>query len=254
MIHGSDISHHQGMVDFDALRTATEFVIVKATEGVGYEDPAFRRNWTEAKRVGLVRGAYHFARPDLGNGAEKEADYFLSRVPMEVGDLLVLDAEDAPNRPRYGHWATWAHEFLMRCESAVGFKPLIYLNLDFIRRYRFEGVVSSGYGLWLARWDHDPDAPRPATPWPFVAMRQWTSSGSLPGVSGRVDRNVFYGSREQLRLYGKPDEPPVPEDAFERRWMEMYNKVGAAQTFDDIKAVQGQQAETFARHTHGEPQ
>src|SRR5262245_37145106 len=63
---GLDISHWQGAPNWNAMTDAgLQFCIVKATEGTGYRDPQFARNWSEMRRRWTVRGAYHFARPNL---------------------------------------------------------------------------------------------------------------------------------------------------------------------------------------------
>lgn len=209
MINGCDVSHHQGTIDYDALRPAVEFAAIKATEGVGYTDPQFARNWSEAQRVGLVRLAYHFARPDLSNSALSEAMWFARSVPLAEGDGLMLDFEVGFPDP-----VTWCLTFLAEMHRRTGVRPLIYLNRGHLAAYDWSPVVADDYGLWLAAWDGKPDRPD-GSPWPFVAMKQYTSSGSLPGIRGRVDLNVFYGSREQLLKYGKPaaaEPPPAPVD------------------------------------------
>jgi GH25 family lysozyme M1 (1,4-beta-N-acetylmuramidase) len=191
---GCDIASYQGQVDFDALKTEVAFVIAKSSEGTGYRDPTFLRNWDEARRVGLVRGAYHFARPDLGLQASDEASYFLGSVPaIDPGDLLGLDYEVSWG----GDVVGWCLEWLELVRAATAIRPLIYLNLSLVRAHDWAPVVNRGYPLWLALYDGQPDVV-PATPWPSVAIKQWTSSGTLAGVPGRVDLNTAFGGGEDL--------------------------------------------------------
>src|SRR5947209_2616222 len=132
MTKGCDISSYQGTVDFDVLKGEVSFVIAKATEGTGYKDPTFDRNWREAKRVGLVRGAYHYAHPDLGTNADDEAAYFLSKVgPVVQNDLLALDYEVNWS----GDVVGWCKAFLDHVRQTTGVTPLIYLNLSLVRGY-----------------------------------------------------------------------------------------------------------------------
>jgi len=192
---GCDIASYQGTVDFDQLKGAVSFVIAKSSEGTGYRDPTFRRNWSEARSVGLTRGAYHFARPDLGTDAQDEAAYFLSSVePIDPGDLLALDYEVQWG----GDVVGWCHSFLNLVHEMTGIKPYIYLNLSTVRGHDWSPVINDGYPLWLALYDNDPDSV-PSTPWPAVAMKQWTSDGKLPGVPAqRVDLNTAFGGGEDL--------------------------------------------------------
>lgn len=65
-IHGIDISHHQGDIDWELLRNAMiekcpiRFILIKATEGTSILDSKFRENFTQAREYGFIRGAYHF--------------------------------------------------------------------------------------------------------------------------------------------------------------------------------------------------
>ncbi|HZU06656.1 MAG TPA: GH25 family lysozyme, partial [Chloroflexota bacterium] len=95
-IDGIDVSNNNGTIDWGKVAAGgKEFAVIKATEGLNFTDQDFDYNWREARAHGLVRGAYHFARPSEGTGRQ-EALYFLSRVVevIEVGDFLALDLED----------------------------------------------------------------------------------------------------------------------------------------------------------------
>ncbi|MDE6309419.1 MAG: hypothetical protein K2L81_04415, partial [Muribaculaceae bacterium] len=62
-VNGIDISSHNGKIDFEAVRAdSIDFVIIKATEGSTFKDPAFHTNHTNALKAGLKVGAYHFFR------------------------------------------------------------------------------------------------------------------------------------------------------------------------------------------------
>ena len=182
---GVDVSSYQGNIAFDVLDVS--FIIAKAVEGIGYVDHTFARNWSEAKRVGLRRGAYAFVRPDLGNDAESEAAYFLSVLgPLDPGDMLALDYEVQWG----GNVVGWCKAWLDAVRVATGIVPLIYLNLSLVRGHDWTPVF--GYPLWLALYDENPTS-LPQTPWP-VAIKQWTSSGTVSGIpSARVDLNTAFG-------------------------------------------------------------
>ena len=68
-IHGIDISHYQGKIDWERLQrnqqTATplHFVFMKATEGGDHNDTTFEVNFANARNHGFIRGAYHFYIP-----------------------------------------------------------------------------------------------------------------------------------------------------------------------------------------------
>ena len=105
-IHGIDVSSWQGPVDWGAVRrTGRLFAFAKATEGKTFVDSTFVTNRRAMAGAGLVlRGLYHFARPDRNSAAE-EADHFLRTVgPLAAGEVAVLDLEVAAG-PGVGDWA-----------------------------------------------------------------------------------------------------------------------------------------------------
>ena len=92
-IQGIDISRWQGMIDWQAVKSAgTRFVYIKATEGGDHIDPKFLDNWNGAKAAGVPRGAYHFVywcRP-----AHEQVVWFTQHIPQERDALPpVLDVE-----------------------------------------------------------------------------------------------------------------------------------------------------------------
>lgn len=205
MIKGIDISKWQGKPNFDLVRTATEFIILKASEGVGYKDPEFDRNRSEAKRVGLLIGYYHFARPDLGNSPEAEVEWFSKVIGTpEPGAVLVLDIE-VPHNDLVG----WSKRFLENLSGRLGgYKPLIYLNKSQIVGNNWKSVIDQNYGVWVAYYDNNPGGLPFAIPWPTLAIKQYTSQGRVPGISGNVDMNTFFGTQDAYKRYGY--NPPVP--------------------------------------------
>jgi len=77
-VFGIDVSHWQGEINWNSVHNSGKsFAFVKATEGNGFTDPKFITNMNGASANGMLVGAYHFARPDLGNSATDEANYFV---------------------------------------------------------------------------------------------------------------------------------------------------------------------------------
>lgn len=203
MIVGNDISGWQGDVNYDLYVHHTNFLIIKATEGVGYTDKKFLRNQSEARRKGIPLGYYHFARPDLKNQPEAEADYFLKVVgQLREGEMLCLDYEPVSNPFPV---VLWCQVFLTRVFNKTGVRPLIYLNKSQVRTFDWSPVVAGNFALWLASYDGEPFTGQ----WGAMAMQQWTSKQQVPGISGNVDGNWFFGTVEQFKAYGyhAPVEP-----------------------------------------------
>jgi GH25 family lysozyme M1 (1,4-beta-N-acetylmuramidase) len=197
-MQGIDISSWQGKPEFIRLQNEIDFIIIKATEGVGYKDKEFYRNQNEARAVNLPLGYYHFARPDLGNSPTNEAEYFISVIgKLEIGEILVLDYE-----VNSYNGVSWCKKFLDHVTKITNTKPLIYLNQYQIQNMNWESVIQGNYGLWVASYDNDQNNVNFSTGWPVVAMKQYTNSGVVQGIYSRVDMNTFFGSREMFRKYG----------------------------------------------------
>lgn len=224
---GMDVSKWQGCVGGSQAATAraagVNFGFVKVTEGNGYTDSMADCTMQSLKANGIRRGVYHFARPDLGNSPEAEADWFVSQTRGYVGDgvIPVLDWEPSGS---YKTWSWWALRWLQRVEAAWGVKPMIYMSASFIQMTDWTSVANGNYGLWVAGYPRgyagetlrDPGAvPYSVSPWPFAAAWQYSSTGNVPGIGSRIDVNWFYGDAGTWARYagskaGSAANPATP--------------------------------------------
>lgn len=91
------------------------FALIKATEGLSFVDWQYGRNWRNAKKAGMPRGAYHYFIPTLSG--KQQAEHFIRTVQLEKGDLPpVLDIEEIrgakPDDLAKGRWISsvrWNH-------------------------------------------------------------------------------------------------------------------------------------------------
>ena len=194
-VHGVDISRWQTYVDWaTARKSGVNFAFIKATEGGDIVDPGFAMNWQLAARHDVRRGAYHFfyhCRP-----AAEQARFFIRTVPRERGALPpVLDMEWTPfspsctiRRPPEVIRAE-ARDFLRIVGNHDGQRPLIYTTVDFWRDNELWRL--GPYPFWLRSVAAHPDDLYDGRHWTFW---QYTSTGLVPGIGGKVDINVFDGS------------------------------------------------------------
>jgi lysozyme len=196
-IHGIDVSKYQQRVNWEAVRdmevedVKIGFTFIKATEGLGNMDACFKRNWEKSAEAGLPRGAYHFFIAPK-SGAD-QAENFIRRVELTRGDLPpVLDVEQTygvgPEKLR-----AEVHAFLDRVETHYGVKPIIYTNVDFYNRYL--GPEFDQYPLWVAHYLKK-DRPRISRSWAFW---QYSETGNVDGIRGKVDFNVFNGDSTDFK-------------------------------------------------------
>ena len=202
-LNGIDISNHQAGLDL--AKVSADFVICKATEGTGFVDPYCNGFIQRAKSLGRKTGVYHYATGK--STGKEEADFFYKNIRGYIKQsVLVLDWEGKAIEKGPGY----AKAFLDRIYELTGVKPLIYMSNSVVNSYDWTKVVQADYGLWNAGYfagdqtmGYTPDAPVYGSlgAWKTCAMYQYTSSGRLPGWSGNLDLNVFYGSRESWDKY-----------------------------------------------------
>lgn len=197
---GIDISKYQKDIsNFNGV----DFVIVKATEGVGYVDKSCDNLYQKAKAQGKLLGIFHLARPDLGNSAEQEADYFIDNVKGYLNEsILALDWEaKALNYP-----VSWAKAFLDRVYARTGVKPMIYMSESPVNDRDWSSVANADYGLWVAKYSNN----KPNCKWwKFYAIWQYGDNGNINGYAP-VDVDEFYGDRQAWLKYANASSEPQP--------------------------------------------
>lgn len=199
-VHGIDVSHHQGNIDWELLRNRgvvnddpLTFVFMKATEGNTYVDTKFRRNFESAHRYGLIRGAYHFYRPSLP--PQSQADFYISQVKLQPGDLppvLDIEVRPAPGQT-IAQFRSDLLTWLKRVEKHYGVKPILYTYHSFHQQYLRDSLFQQ-YPYWIAHYYVDSVSYK--GPWHFW---QHSDRGKMPGIRGNVDMNVFNGTYSELK-------------------------------------------------------
>ena len=195
-IAGIDVSKHNGEIDFDQVRDDNyQFVFIKASEGKTYKDDAFNRNYRAAREAGLMVGAYHFFRKN--RSGQEQADNLLGAVKGKELDLpLVIDLEDD-----WGNGATTSRETAVKRVMEMinilnnkGYQVMIYTNLDGYNKYYKDMLADND--LWLCSFT-SPDL-LPHMP---HRIQQFSHEGTVQGVKGDVDLNVWCGSRHEWNEY-----------------------------------------------------
>lgn len=210
-IHGIDVSHHQGDIDWEKVSNAqidkepVAFVVIKATEGKSHLDVNFNENFYEARQYGLVRGAYHYFAPSVSG--REQAKYYLHQVHLDEGDMPpILDIEECgkltPEQLRRE-----ALEWLKEVEDCYEVAPVIYTGLKFKQKY-LSTPEFDRYPFWIAHY-YVKEVGYTGK-WRFW---QHTDLGKVDGIKGPVDLDVYNGSMYDLRhfLIGSGEEPLLPD-------------------------------------------
>ncbi len=195
---GIDVSAWQGdKINWETVKASgVEFAMLRAGAGKAGVDRAFRRNAAECNRLGIPIGAYWFSyalNPDM---AAAEARKCLETIRSYQIDFPVCyDLEYDTVRYAKGRGVTidkYLASSMVRafCEIVreAGYIPMNYGNGDFMRNY-FYSTMPAEFPLWFAQWPIAPDfdkPPRKAEIW------QYSDSGSVPGIPGKVDMDVCY--------------------------------------------------------------
>ncbi len=195
---GVDVSSYQAEIDMNVLKEQNiEFIYIKATEGSNTQDERFAENWNNAKKAGLLSGAYHFFSYD--SEGRTQAENFINTVGPDLkGRLLpVVDVEyygdKEQNPPEKGDVIRELRIYLEIIEEEYGIKPLIYTRSDIYDKY-LKGEFDE-YKKWISSlytpisWNYKDD-------W---YIWQYLNRGELEGYTGGekyIDLNVLNKDKE----------------------------------------------------------
>ncbi|MCX2728704.1 lysozyme [Saccharopolyspora sp. NFXS83] len=200
-VEGIDVSGHQGNVDWPGhWNQGKRFAFVKATEGTTYRNPYFAQQYNGSYDVGMIRGAYHFALPDVSSGAA-QANFFVDHGGgwSPDGKTLpgALDMEYNPYGDTcYGHspgsMTGWIKDFSDTYFHRTGRYPVIYTSTNWWNQCA-NGDFSSTSPLWIARYAGSVGS-LPYN-WGFHTFWQYSSTP--------IDQNSFNGGYEQLQAIAR---------------------------------------------------
>ena len=206
---GIDVSRFNGTINWTLVAgSGVRFAMIAASRGNGSDcavksdscgaDPNFLVNSTNARAAGVRVGAYHRAFVTGGSlaaalaDARYEADIFIGSLgAFQPGDLLpALDVETPFVGVDAAGLRAWIRAFIVRVKKRTGVRPMIYTNASSWGATGNTPMFAKRSPLWVAEWQ----VRRPSVPAGNWGGRGWTvwqhtSSGSVPGISGRVDLN-----------------------------------------------------------------
>lgn len=223
-IQGLDVSSHQGSVNWQEQRNMGGlFAYVKATEALSYLNPYYASQYTGSRSVGMIRGAYHFAIPNVSSGAA-QANYFASNGGGWSGDGWtlppLLDIEYNPY-PELGNTCynmspsqmiLWIADFSNTMYTRTGRYPAIYTTTDWWSQCTGNSPAFRNQPLHIASYRTVSPGTLPAG-WTKYAIWQYSSQGPFAG-----DSNVFNGSYAELQALATGFDPVLNK----------YNAMGGA--------------------------
>ena len=194
---GIDVSEYQGEISWSYVDTLENkhplhYVFIRATVGKDRKDRKFEKNWLGAKENKMIRGAYHYYRPN--ENSLEQAELFIKTVTLQKGDLPpVLDIEKLPKNQSIANLKLGLKRWLHAVESHYGVKPIIYSGESYYEDFLKEEF--GDYLFWIANYNFYRE--EIAEDWLFW---QFTEKASVPGIKGNVDVNIYNGDLQQLQF------------------------------------------------------
>jgi len=197
-VRGIDVSHHQGKINWKRVaKEHIQFVYIKATEGATFQDPRCKYNWAQARKHGIIAGAYHFF--NFCTSPVKQATNFIRMVPNKKNSLPpVIDIEFigyCKVKPSKLVYEKSVRKFISLLEKHYKKRPVIYTTYESYNGYL--DTLFSNHSLWIRDMFFSPT---------LKGSRQWhiwqySNRGHVQGIKGFVDLNVFKGTRKEFRQF-----------------------------------------------------
>lgn len=195
-----DVSRWQGNIDWDKVRASglvsgvmlkavsTNRKLSKRKDGL-YIDPTFERNYRECKRVGLPVGVYYYTYATDKEMADAELALLKTALTGKTFELPIsVDVEDNKLRKLGKQALTDLTAYALATIEQWGFYALLYTGLNFGEtRLYMGGAALRKYDVWVAAYRDD----KPTPAWSF-GMWQYTSTASVPGITGNADLSHAY--------------------------------------------------------------
>lgn len=211
---GIDVSKWQGNIDWNRVKASgVDFAILRAGYGSvsSQKDPTFEDNYQNAKAAGIPVGAYHYSYAKDIAGAKREAQTFLEWIKGKQFEYpVVFDIEESATYNLGRNTVSEIIKTFCSIVEAAGYYVSVYTNKSWLDHV-VSDEVKSKYDTWLAQWTSTPSYVGPYGMW------QYTSSGTVDGISGRVDMDIAYKNypeiikRKQLNGWSGADVPQTPE-------------------------------------------
>lgn len=205
---GIDVSDWQGYIDYNQVKNAgIDIVYIKSSQGSNIKDPYFDINYENAKANNLKVGFYHFLTATNIEEAEQQANFFASVISGKQADCkLAMDYEQF-NGVGTEQINQIALAFIQKVKELTKKQVIIYSDLYNSERTFSQELASQGE-LWIAYYGDYRNLQNINASWNTFIGVQYTDRGSVPGIRGYVDRDLF---SEEVFL-DDSSEIPSPEN------------------------------------------
>ena len=195
VLTGVDVSDHQGTINWNAVKNdGIDFAIIRCGYGkddASQDDKQFARNIAECERLNIPYGIYLYSYALDVEGAKSEAAHALRLIKGHNPELGIwFDMEDADGyKARNGMPSnrTLVDMCITFCDIMKnnGYKTGVYANLNWLTTKLNDSRLDT-YNKWVAQWNSTCNYTKKFVMW------QYTSDGTVAGITGRVDMNKYY--------------------------------------------------------------
>lgn len=184
---GIDVSTWQEDINWNDVESDNvDFAMIRATYGTNGVDDFFAKNMSKVAETSINPGAYHYSYAKSVNEAMSEAEHFIDIIkPYDFSYPVALDIEDSSLIYLGKNVLTDIARTFCRIVENAGYYVCIYSNLNWFDNYLDMDILSD-FDIWLAQWNSSPTYSGNFGIW------QYSSSGSVSGISGDVDMNISY--------------------------------------------------------------
>lgn len=186
-----DVSEHQGDINWAKVKACDiAYAFLRAGYGrsASQIDKCFERNYKNAKKAGVKVGVYWYSYADSVEDAKREAEACLEVLKGKTLNLPVFfDLEESFQTAFSKSTLTTMAKMFCETIRAGGFTPGVYANLTWFENHLDYRTLKKLYPIWLAQYHIE--AQLDCDVW------QYSSKGSIPGVSGYVDMNIIYNEK-----------------------------------------------------------
>ncbi len=201
---GIDVSDHNGAIDWEQVaQDGVQFAFLRAgyrgyTEGGIYSDERFEENLAGSTAAGLDVGVYFYSSAVDEQEARQEAEFVLSTLSGRMsGCRIAFDQEVSEGSQGRADRLTreqYTRNALAFCEAveAAGYASLVYSNRKHLVKLDLDSLGSRQ--LWYAEYA----TTHPNTLYEF-AVWQYTNTGTVAGIEGAVDMNLWFPSEYLLK-------------------------------------------------------
>ena len=259
--YGIDVSYHQGEIDWKKVKAdGIQFAFIRvAARGYGkkgalFDDTRAKENMLGAQKVEIPFGVYIYSQAITVKEAKEEAEYIIDAIQgydVELPVVFDFEYHEGGRLAKAGLTdAQRTNICLAFCKHVEkeGYTPMVYANKSMLKDDLNAAAISQSYPTWLAHYTKQTDYDGDYQYW------QYTSSGKVNGISGRVDMNVRYvrnenkvnglkvqsASSKGIRLQWEPVENAIGYEVYRKTVdteFELYHTISKqnATTFSDAK-------------------